>query len=154
MEKFTELNLSNKTLEALTRIGFATMTDIQQKSLPLILKRQSLIVKSKTGSGKTHCFLIPFFENFKEEDKNLQYIILAPTRELALQLFTVASVMFKEKTAKITLLTGGIDTLKEISKIDNTQILIGTPQKINEMVIGKGLLNINKTKGLVIDEAD
>ena len=153
--QFEELKLKDKTLQAIKNVNFKKPTHIQELVLPLSLSNQSLACKGKTGSGKTHCFLITLANNIDEKDSSLQTIILAPTRELAIQLKENCDVFFKNYNIKITLLTGGNDVNKDIAKLNNNpQILIGTPKRIKEVVIDNGLLNINTVKTLIIDEAD
>ena len=97
MAKFQQLNLSQNTIKAIKGVGFETMTPVQEKVIPLGLKNKNLIAASQTGTGKTHAFLIPLFNNLFKKHK-IQYIILCPTRELARQVYNEAMKM--EKFAK------------------------------------------------------
>lgn len=93
-ERFEQLNLSEKTMKAITGMGFETMTQIQQRSIPPLLAGKDVLGAAKTGSGKTLAFLIPAVEmlySLKFKPRNgTGVIIVSPTRELALQIFGVA----------------------------------------------------------------
>lgn len=155
MGTFNEFNLNEKTLKAIEEIHFFETTTTQKLVLPHALNNENLACKGKTGSGKTHCFIIPIANKLNESMKKLQAIILVPTRELAIQTTQRCKEFFVHFDIKISCLTGGVDTLREKNKIISTpQILIGTPEKINEIAVKEGLLNLQDVKTLVIDEAD
>lgn len=155
MPLFNEYKLNEKTLNAIENIHFKEPTKTQQMVLPHALENKNLACKGKTGSGKTHCFLIPIANKMDETSKTLQALILVPTRELAVQITQRAKDFFANYDIKIACLTGGVDTLREKNKIQTTpQILIGTPEKIAEIAISNGLLNLSTVTTLVIDEAD
>ena len=155
MEKFNNFNLKEKTLKAIENIHFNKPTKTQAMVLPHALNNENLACKGKTGSGKTHSFLIPIANKIDENSKTLQALILVPTRELAIQISQRCKEFFESYDIKIACLTGGVDTLREKNRIVNIpQILIGTPEKINEIAISNGLLNLSTVKTFVIDEAD
>lgn len=155
MEKFSDFLINEKTLKAIEDINFKVPTKTQIMVLPHALEGKSLACKGKTGSGKTHCFLIPIANKIDENLRKLQAIILVPTRELAIQVNQRCKEFFKDYSIKITCLTGGVDTLKEKSKITTApQILIGTPEKIVEVAVENGLVNLSTVKTFVVDEAD
>lgn len=155
MELFNDYKLNEKTLKAIESIHFVKPTLTQQMVLPYALDNKNLACKGKTGSGKTHCFLIPIANKIKEDLKTLQAIILVPTRELAIQITTRCKEFFKDFDIKISCLTGGNDIYKDKNKVNITpQILIGTPEKICDIAINSGLLNLSHVETLVIDEAD
>lgn len=155
MESFNELKLNKKTLNAIDNIHFKKPTHTQELVLPVALENKNLACKGKTGSGKTHCFLIPIANKIDENIKQLQALILVPTRELAVQITQRCKEFFEDYDIKIACLTGGVDTLREKNRITTTpQILIGTPEKICDIVIDNGLVNLSTVKTFVIDEAD
>ena len=155
MEKFIDFNLNEKTLKALSNIHFNKPTKTQAMVLPHALENKNLACKGKTGSGKTHCFLIPIANKIDESSKTLQALILVPTRELAVQIAQRCKEFFEDFDIKIACLTGGVDTLREKNRIVATpQILVGTPEKICEIAVSNGLLNLSTVKTFVIDEAD
>lgn len=154
MENFKQLNLKEKVLESIKNINFIKPTYIQTLVIPEALKNKSLIAKGKTGSGKTHSYLIPI-ANKIEENNLLQVVVLTPTRELAMQTYQVAKEFFSLFKLKITLLVGGQDINKDNDKLNSTpNIIIGTPQKIKSLGIDQGLINFKYVNTLIIDEAD
>ena len=139
MENFNELKLNEKTLKAIENIHFKKPTHTQSLVLPVALENKNLACKGKTGSGKTHSFLIPIANKIDENSKTLQALILVPTRELAIQITQRCKEFFEFFDIKIACLTGGVDTLREKNRISTTpQILIGTPEKICDVVIDNG----------------
>lgn len=156
MENFNQYHLNDQVLNAIDSIGFKKPTYIQELVLPFALKNKSLVAKGKTGSGKTHSYLIPLANKINPNSPLLQSIIITPTRELAIQTYRVIKTFFKNfKNVKIGLLTGGNDINKDNDKIANSpQILIGTPQRITKIGIDNGLLNFKYVDTLIIDEAD
>ena len=153
---FKAVNLSNKMLMSLSTQGYLEPSSIQLKALPKALKGKTLMVQSATGSGKTLCYLIPIIENIDYKDKSLQAIIIAPTRELAQQIYNFAIPFTKEYSdLKIRLLKSGeeIDnSLKGLSA--NPHIIIGTPGRMLDVLITNNALKLNKVKTVVLDEAD
>ena len=95
MAIFKELNLNEKLKENLSKNKFNVLTEIQYKTIPLLLKNKSLVVKSETGSGKSLCFAVPILENVDIDLQNLQYIVIAPTRELCKQLYDLFMLLSK-----------------------------------------------------------
>ena len=155
---FKGFELKDEIVNAIKDLRFNDFTPIQYEILPLALKNKSLIGQSKTGSGKTHAFLIPIFNKLDIENKDCQAIILSPTRELATQIYNVCSHMnkFFDEKIDIRLYTGGSDRLKEIKKLENSQpqIVIGTPGRISDLMIKANALKGFNAKTLVVDEAD
>ncbi len=157
MPNFNNYGLKQEVLASIENIGFKKPTKIQDLVIPVALKKINLIGKGKTGSGKTHSFLIPIANRLEVNDPNLQCIILLPTRELALQIFQTCKEFFKLNFSKIkiTCLTGGQDSKRDLNKLSPTpQILIGTPEKIKNLTIDTGAIDLSKVNTLVIDEAD
>ena len=155
---YNGFDLKNEIVNALNDLHFKDFTPIQKEILPLALKGKSLIGQSKTGSGKTHAFLIPIFNNLDINNKDCQAIILSPTRELATQIYNVCNHLnkFFNDSIDIRLYTGGSDRLKEIKKLENfqPQIVIGTPGRISDLMIKANALKGFNAKTLVVDEAD
>ena len=87
---FKGLNLSSKMIDSLNRQKYFNPSPIQNRAIPKALKGETLMVQSSTGSGKTLCYLIPIIENIDYKDQNIQAIIIAPTRELAVQIYECA----------------------------------------------------------------
>ena len=145
-------------INAVKKIGFKKFTEVQEKVIPVATKGTDIIGCSQTGSGKTHAFLIPIFENLDLEQKDVQVVICSPTRELADQIFKNAKQIADESEIFIDIrkYTGGSNREKEISRLKKSQpsIIIGTPGKIRDLAIKENVLNIYKAKTFVLDEAD
>lgn len=155
MASFNDFKLNEKVLKAISNIHFKEPTKTQEMVLPHALENKNLACKGKTGSGKTHSFLIPIANKMDESLNQLQALILVPTRELAVQITQRCKEFFADYDIKIACLTGGVDTLREKNRIQTTpQILIGTPEKICEIAVNSGLVNLSTVTSLVIDEAD
>ena len=152
---FKGLNLSEKMLSSLTRQGFNNPSKIQLRTIPKALKGDTLMVQSATGTGKTLCYLIPIIENIDLINQNVQCVIVAPTRELAQQIYNFAIPFTKEfKDLKIRLFKSGVekeDTLKGLSIAPH--IVIGTPGRLAD-IFNDNVLSLKGVKTVVFDEAD
>ncbi len=156
---YSGLNLKKYITKAIEDLHFKEFSDVQKEVFNNFFKgNKNILAKSKTGSGKTHAFLIPIFESLDEKKQEVQATIIAPTKELAMQIYKVAShiASFSGDTINIKLYSGGTDRLKEIEKLKNNmpQIVIGTPGKIKDLAINENVLKIYTSKILVIDEVD
>lgn len=158
MKKFIDYKFKPYIQEALKEINFFEPTPIQELTIERALKKESLIIESATGSGKTHAFLLPVFQKLNEEDESVQAVIISPTRELANQLFEVANQIAKhsEKEIFIMKLTGGNDREKEVNRLQKSQphIVIGTIGRIVDLAIDSNVLKIHNANMVIIDEAD
>lgn len=155
--KFTAFTLKEYIQEALTAIGFVTATEVQEKLIPVVLSGRDLIGESKTGSGKTHTFLIPIFQKLDEAVDHVQAVITAPSRELATQIYQAAKQIAEHSETPIRVVNyvGGTDKNRQIDKLQGSQphIVIGTPGRIYDLV-KSGDLAIHKATTFVVDEAD
>ena len=88
--KFTEFNFKPYIQEALKEINFREATEVQEKLIPIVLAGNDLVGESKTGSGKTHTFLLPIFQTLNEDSEQVEAVITAPSRELATQIYQAA----------------------------------------------------------------
>ncbi|MDD2433892.1 MAG: DEAD/DEAH box helicase [Bacilli bacterium] len=156
MRQFTDFSLKPEIIDTLYALHFKDPTSIQSDVIPLALKGYDIIGRSETGSGKTHAFLIPIINNIDLEENKVQTIIMAPTRELAVQLYNMAAIFTKKMPKlKLRLMSGGLDRVKMIEKAENVpHIIIGTPGRIKDIAFERGILNITTAKTIVIDEAD
>ena len=154
--KFSELNFKPFILEALKELKFVEATTVQEKVFEQLKSNSNIIVQSATGSGKTHAFLLPIFNQINENDKTVQAVIIAPTRELATQLFNCANQIAKFNDIDVRLYIGGASRDDEIRKlnISQPQVVIGTIGRIHDLAINQNVLKIYSAKNLVIDEAD
>jgi ATP-dependent RNA helicase CshB len=144
--------------EAVSQLGFKQFTEVQEKVIPKVRKKTDLIGCSQTGSGKTHAFLIPLFEMLEESRKDVQVVILTPTRELASQIYDVAMQIasYSEESIDIRKYTGGQNRNAQIERLKKSQpqIVIGTPGKVKDLAIKENILHVFKANAFVLDEAD
>jgi len=153
------MNIHKKYIEnAVQKLGFKAFTEIQEKVIPVARKGEDIIGCSQTGSGKTHAFLIPIFENLDLSSDALEVVITSPTRELANQIYRFAKQIAEESDLPIDIrqYTGGSNRNKELERLEKSQpkIVIGTPGKIRDLAIKERKLNVYQAKTFVIDEAD
>ena len=155
--KFTTLPLKDYLQKALVDIHFVETTEVQEKLIPIVLSGRDLVGESKTGSGKTHTFLIPIFQKLEESLDQVQAVITAPSRELATQIYQAACQLAShcESEIRISNYVGGTDKKRQIDKLQSSQphIVIGTPGRIYDLV-QSGDLAIHKAGIFVVDEAD
>lgn len=155
--KFTEFNFKPYIQEALKEINFREATEVQEKLIPIVLAGNDLVGESKTGSGKTHTFLLPIFQTLNEDSQQVEAVITAPSRELATQIYQAARQIasHSDKEIRIVNYVGGTDKNRQIEKLQVKQphIVIGTPGRIYDLV-ESGDLAIHKAHTFVVDEAD
>merc|ERR1712225_218588 len=158
-KKFSELNLSEKTMKAIEEMKFETMTEIQQRGIPPLMTGRDVLGAAKTGSGKTLAFLIPAVEMLNKlmfKPRNgTGVIVVSPTRELALQIFGVAKELCKHHNQTFAIVMGGANRKAEAEKLaKGVNLLISTPGRLlDHLQNTKGFIFKN-LKALIIDEAD
>ena len=155
LESFRVLGLSDKTLEALSEKGFSEPTDIQRECIPLLLENKlDVIGQARTGTGKTAAFALPILETIDEKDKSTQALILAPTRELAMQVASEIDSLKGKREISVDAIYGGTSYENQFKKLKKgLQIVVGTPGRIQDH-LDRGTLNISKISFAVLDEAD
>ncbi len=155
LESFRVLGLSDKTLEALSEKGFSEPTDIQRECIPLLLENKlDVIGQARTGTGKTAAFALPILETIDEKDKSTQALILAPTRELAMQVASEIDSLKGKREISIDAIYGGTSYENQFKKLKKgLQIVVGTPGRIQDH-LDRGTLDISKISFAVLDEAD
>lgn len=157
-ENFASFQFKQNIQDAIESLGFVTPTEIQRRGIPTIMEGRSVFGQSHTGSGKTHTYLLPLMNNIDETNRHVQYVITAPTRELAVQLYDevrkIITYSGKEGTWIARLLVGGEDRAKMADRLRKPpHIIVGTPGRILDLV-KEGSLSIYNAAALVIDEAD
>ena len=155
MNEFKNLNISDAVLDALTKIEILTPTPIQEKSIPLLLEGKDVIGQAQTGTGKTFAYSIPLIERIDDTSRDIQALVLCPTRELSLQVSKEVDKLAKNlKKLKIVTIYGGESYEKQFKALrSKPQIVIGTPGRIIDQM-NRGNLDFSKIKYLVLDEAD
>lgn len=154
---FKDFNFKPYIQRALDELKFVDPTDVQAKLIPVVRSGRDLVGESKTGSGKTHTFLLPIFEKLDESSDNVQVVITAPSRELGTQIYQATKQIAEhsEQEIRVVNYVGGTDKLRQIEKLKVSQphIVIGTPGRIYDLV-KSGDLAIHKAHTFVVDEAD
>lgn len=153
---FSDLQLSQSMLKALHEdLGFTSPSPIQQKTIPWLLSGRDLIGQAQTGTGKTAAFAIPALERLDLAQKTPQVLVLAPTRELAIQVANHFEVLSKHrKHTNIVVLCGGQDYRPQLKSLrDGAEIVVGTPGRILDH-LDRGSLYLGDLRTLVLDEAD
>lgn len=153
--QFNEIDLSQETLSAIDLIGYKEMTEIQEKSIPEILKGTDVIGRSNTGTGKTAAFGIPVIEKINTDVFGVQALILCPTRELAQQATDEIKKFCKfKKYVKPVAIFGGVNIEKQIRQLKSgANLVIGTPGRIIDH-INRRTLKLGNLHTIVLDEAD
>jgi ATP-dependent RNA helicase DeaD len=156
MTTFKELGLNDEIIKSLDDLGFIEPSPVQEKAIPFILKsNKDLMALAQTGTGKTAAFGLPILNQIKASEKDLQAIILCPTRELCIQISRDIKKFAKySKEIIITPVYGGERIDLQIKSIKNgTNIIVGTPGRVHDLIRRK-VLKLQFIKWLVLDEAD
>ncbi|MDG1859648.1 MAG: DEAD/DEAH box helicase, partial [Emcibacteraceae bacterium] len=159
MTKFSDLDLRDPILRAVEEGGYETMTPIQAQAIPMVLSGHDLIALAQTGTGKTAAFSLPLIQLLlagegKRKPKTARALILAPTRELALQIEENIRSYAKYLHYRITLVFGGVSSKPQIKSMQGgVDILIATPGRLLDLM-NQGHIRLNEVEFLVLDEAD
>jgi ATP-dependent RNA helicase RhlB len=156
--RFSNLELSDSIIKSLKQANFIECTPIQDKTLPLSLRGKDIAGQAQTGTGKTAAFLLATFQHLindeSEKIKNPRALILAPTRELAIQIHKDALVLGKYLNLRYALIYGGTDYKKQLDSVkSNVDIIIGTPGRIIDFY-RQDAFTLNNIQVSVLDEAD
>ena len=151
-QEFDEMSLKEKTLVALDEIGFENPTEVQKSSIKPAIEGNDIIVQARTGSGKTHSFLIPIFEKI-EGNKGVEAIVLTPTRELAQQVEREAEKIGEHHDIETLAIYGGSSIKYQIDNLPGTSFVAGTPGRVMDLM-RRGELKLDDIDFFVLDEAD
>src|SRR5689334_7102542 len=155
--KFTELNLQEPVLRGVEEAGFTNCTPIQEKALPLALAGKDVAGQAQTGTGKTAAFLVSLFTRLLDQTKtppgnHPRALILAPTRELVVQIEKDAQMLGKYTGFNIQAIYGGVDYMKQREALKSgADIVIGTPGRLIDYLKQK-VYSLKDIESLVIDE--
>lgn len=150
---FSSLNLRDEIMQAITELGYSEPTPIQAGMIPLMLTGVDVIGQAQTGTGKTAAFALPILNNFQRQ-KNPQALVLAPTRELALQVADSMIEYGKHLNVRVLAVYGGQPYGPQINSLQRgVDIVVGTPGRLNDLLERK-VLFLNGVKTVVLDEAD
>ena len=156
---FKDLDIIKPILKALEESGYEKPTEIQKKSIPVVLKGKDILGCAQTGTGKTAAFAIPILQNIaadKEKDNNrsIKALIVAPTRELAIQIEESFAAYSKYLDVKDTVIFGGVNQSSQVRKIKaGVDILVATPGRLLDLSNQKHV-DLKNIKYFVLDEAD
>ena len=153
---FATLGLMKSSLKALDKLGFESPTGIQKQAIPLLMKSENDFVgQAQTGTGKTAAFLLPLLQKIDLNSDALQALIIAPTRELAMQVQNELEKLSSFTDLRTTTIYGGTSYDYQIRalKKEKVQVVVGTPGRLLDLM-NRGSLKLNQCQNLIIDEAD
>ena len=151
---FAGIALRAATRSALSRLNISDPTPIQEQTIPLLLAGRDLIGQARTGSGKTLAYAIPMVERCEPSVRQVQALVLVPTRELAIQVAEVTKAIASPHRLRVSLLYGGRSSRPESTELRaGAQIVIGTPGRTLDH-LRQGTLDLESVRLLVLDEAD
>ena len=152
--KFNELNLSAELLAEVDKAGFVEASPIQEQTIPLALEGKDVIGQAQTGTGKTAAFGLPTLEKIHTEDQTIQALVIAPTRELAVQSQEELFRFGRSKGVKVRSVYGGSSIEKQIKALKSgAHIVVGTPGRLLDLIKRKAL-KLQDIETLILDEAD
>ncbi|SDR11337.1 ATP-dependent RNA helicase RhlE [Chryseobacterium soldanellicola] len=156
---FESLGLSHNIIRSVKKLGYLKPFPIQEQAIPVILQGKDLMGIAQTGSGKTACFVMPILEKLQhaevKKDRNVQVLILVPTRELAIQIDEVFRAFTENLKREIRTMAvyGGVSINPQMKGMFGVEVLIATPGRLLDL-IDHNALSISGIQHLVIDEAD
>ena len=140
--------------DACRRAGWQSLMPVQSLALPYLLAGRDIMVQSRTGSGKTGCYLLPMLPHISAELKAPQALVLAPTRELAVQVEREAAIIFAETGIRTVAVYGGVGYKKQMDALrDGAQVIVGTPGRVLDHLLRR-TMELRDLRVLVFDEAD
>jgi ATP-dependent RNA helicase DeaD len=157
MKNFDELGIDSNIIKAIGELGFESPMPIQEQVIPHLLKEEpgDIVALAQTGTGKTAAFGIPIIEHTDPSLKRIQHLVLAPTRELCLQIADDLTSFCKYKSnLKVAAVFGGASMDRQVQMIKKgAQIISATPGRLLDL-INRGFIDISRVKTVVLDEAD
>ena len=152
---FKELNLREEILSAIGELGFEFPMPVQEKVIPFMLEQNTdLVALAQTGTGKTAAFGLPLLEQTDPSQKKVQALVLAPTRELCIQISNDLKNFSKYLKTRVVPVYGGEDIRTQLKQLDTTpQIIVATPGRLIDL-IDRGQIKLDAIRSLVLDEAD
>ena len=153
--KYSESTIDPKILRSLEEMGFVDMTPIQELAIPVLMEGVDIIGQAQSGTGKTAAFGIPMIEAVDNRCKEIQGLVLCPTRELAIQAAGELKTMAKYMPwVRVAAIYGGQDIVRQFQRLRGpVSIVVGTPGRIMDHM-RRGTLVFDDLKMLVLDEAD
>ena len=154
MKDFNKFNLDKEILKSLNILDYNTPTDVQDKVIPNLIDKNNILVKSKTGTGKSASFAIPICNQIKSLDKNLRALVIVPTRELALQVKGEIENIGRIKKIKCSAILGKDSFNNQVLELkQGVNVVVATPGRMIDHIT-KGSVDLNSLEYFVIDEVD
>ncbi|HLC95949.1 MAG TPA: DEAD/DEAH box helicase [Candidatus Nanoarchaeia archaeon] len=152
MEEFKKLGIDEAVLKVIEEVQFQKPTEIQQKTIPLVLQKKDVIAGSATGSGKTLAFGVGILASV-EKHKGIQALVLTPTRELTDQVKTEIKKFAKYRPLRIISIYGGVSINPQFGELQSCEVVVATPGRLADH-LRRNTIDLSKVKVLVLDEAD
>jgi len=155
MKTFSEMNISAALHQRLTAAQFVTPTPVQTQAIPPALEGKDIVATAQTGTGKTLAFLIPAIEMLEKTDsRNINVLVLVPTRELAMQVHEQFEALRQKKMPPAALVIGGVSEKQQIRALrSNARLVVATPGRLEDY-LRRRLVDLRHVQMLVLDEAD
>ncbi|TRO50033.1 DEAD/DEAH box helicase [Candidatus Bathyarchaeota archaeon] len=154
IQAFRDLPLSREVLRGIKELGFESLFPIQAQAITPLLEGKDVIGQAQTGTGKTAAFGVPMVERLNPEIRKVQGLILAPTRELAMQVADNMKLFAKYAKLRVLAVYGGESIQRQIRALNHgVHIVVGTPGRLIDL-LKRGVLNLYSVKVVVLDEAD
>ncbi|MEN0015924.1 MAG: DEAD/DEAH box helicase, partial [Solirubrobacteraceae bacterium] len=153
MTDFADLGLSEPLLRALQDLGYERPSPIQAQAIPALLSGRDMIGQAQTGSGKTAAFGLPLLEAIDPEDKNVQALVLTPTRELCIQVTQALRAYGQRKGVEVVATFGGAPIRTQQAQLKGAQVVVGTVGRVLDLISRHSLI-LHDCRWVVLDEAD
>jgi ATP-dependent RNA helicase DDX27 len=155
---FTDMNLSRPLLRAVNQIGYVSPTPVQSRTIPIALMGRDICACAATGTGKTAAYMLPVLERLLYRPggaRCTRVMVLVPTRELAIQIHSVAKSLAKFTKVEFCLATGGLDSKSQEAALRNQpDVIIATPGRLVDHLLNAPTFNLQTVEILILDEAD
>jgi len=152
--RWADLGLGEPLLKAIEEMGYAHPTIVQSACIPKLVEGKDLLVRSKTGSGKTAGFALPMLQNIPDGDRTLRAIVLEPTRELAIQVAEEFGKLGANRDVGVTAIYGGVGLGPQTDALRaGVEVVVGTPGRVLDH-LRRGNMNLDECKYVCLDEAD
>ncbi|HEY8491737.1 MAG TPA: DEAD/DEAH box helicase [Dehalococcoidia bacterium] len=151
---FQELGLSSEVLRAIDELGYEEPTPVQAQTIPLLLQGRDVVAQAQTGTGKTAAFAIPIVERLEPQRREVQAIVLAPTRELAVQVAEASYAIGRHRRVAVLPIYGGQAYDRQLRGLRaGAHLVVGTPGRVMDH-IRRGTLRLETVRTVILDEAD
>ncbi len=153
-ETFSQFDLHPDLVQTVTELGFAVPTPIQQAVIPLLMQGRDVIGQAQTGTGKTAAYGLPLLQRLNPQQNGVQALVLAPTRELALQVAEALESYSQQLGTRVLAIYGGQSYQQQLRSLQGrVEVVVGTPGRLIDL-INQGALDLGGVRTVVLDEAD